>query len=136
MKKTGETLRKLRNMANETVEEFYKGVISPQYAYHVERDEKEITQQRLVQILQRRDISYHEFEFIKKEYQSSEFDQVVQHVFKLKSTLNIKKMERLESYLEKQAKNESGQVYRRLQQVLHAHLVYAETQDEKKKKGR
>ncbi|WP_088816539.1 MULTISPECIES: hypothetical protein [Listeria] len=105
---TGETLRILRKNANNSVLKFYGGVISTQYAYRVERGIQQIGLNKLNQILNKNDILFDEFLFIKNNFNKQEFEQIMDQFFEIQSSLEVEKISLLLKRIDKVGKKEDS----------------------------
>ncbi|EUJ42580.1 hypothetical protein [Listeria fleischmannii] len=126
--KTGETLRMLRKNANNSVLEFYGGVISTQYAYRVERGIQQIGLNKLNQILNKNDILLDEFSFIKNNFNKLEFERIMEQFFEIQSSLEVEKISLLLKRIEQLGIKE-GSFFSYLYILLQGYIAFNKNRD-------
>ncbi|RDX01187.1 hypothetical protein [Listeria kieliensis] len=107
-KRTGEVLRELRENSNQSVKDFYGGIISEHYGYRVETCRQQLSQVIFQQILDKHSVTLSEFEFIKNSYQLKESDYVVRDFVSVMLTSNVKELRLFAKNLAKESHPEQS----------------------------
>ncbi|MBC1248235.1 hypothetical protein [Listeria booriae] len=129
MKKTGTTLREIRENAMLSATKFYRGILSLQYAYRVEANTQLLSKEKMNELLDRHNMLIDEFYFVQRDYKLTELEEILYEFFQMKSTLDVKKMQSFVQTIDDKLADRENQFYENLKQIMLAYIDFNKTQN-------
>ncbi|MBC1433716.1 hypothetical protein HB794_13705, partial [Listeria welshimeri] len=129
MKKTGTTLREIRENAMLSATKFYRGILSLQYAYRVEANTQLLSKEKMNELLDRHNMLIDEFYFVQRDYKLTELEEILYEFFQMKSTLDVKKVQSFVQTIDDKLADRENQFYENLKQIMLAYIDFNKTQN-------